>query len=252
SRVSLFFNTPPTTETYTLSLHDALPLASAFPGPSNNHRRKQAAVKLQFICDLLHSQVLHLSLSGFTRNDQAASPDILQVVRAGDLVIRDLGYFVLKVLEQLALKGASFLSRYRHDLLLHDAATGAVFNLAARLQPGQWLDQEVLLGKEKLAVRLVAIPLAEAVANHRARQARNNRDRRLHPSAQRLFLLGWNIFVTNVPRTLWPAQALGPIYRLRWRIEIIFKAWKSHLRLRELNVRTAELLGLSMMTKLLF
>lgn len=39
---------------------------------------------------------------------------------------------------------------------------------------------------------------------------------------------------------------------LRWRIEIIFKAWKSHLGLRQLNGRTADLLRLSVMTKLLF
>lgn len=47
-------------------------------------------------------------------------------------------------------------------------------------------------------------------------------------------------------------KILGPIYRLRWRIEMIFKAWQSHLRLRALNCRTADLLRLSVMTKLLF
>jgi hypothetical protein len=35
-------------------------------------------------------------------------------------------------------------------------------------------------------------------------------------------------------------------------MEIIFKAWKSHLGLRQLNCRTANLLRLSVMTKLLF
>ena len=35
-------------------------------------------------------------------------------------------------------------------------------------------------------------------------------------------------------------------------VEIIFKAWKSHLGLRQLNCRTANLLRLSVMTKLLF
>jgi hypothetical protein len=239
-------------------LHDstveALPehLADVFPGPGNGRKRRYAALKLQFICDLLHSQVLHLSLSGFRRNDQAASPDILSLAQAGDLIIRDLGYFVIKVFEQLALKGAYFLSRYRHGVLLYDPDTGQPLELAKLLHPGQSLDRKVLLGKEKLPVRLVALPVPEAVANERRRKARNNRDRRLNPSAQKLYLLGWNIFVTNVPRTIWPAKVLGPIYRLRWRIEIIFKAWKSHLRLREFNCRTADLLRLSVMTKLLF
>ena len=81
---------------------------------------------------------------------------------------------------------------------------------------------------------------------------RTNRDRRTTPSAERLYLLGWNLLITNVPRSLWPAKALQPIYRLRWRVEMIFKAWKSHLGLRQFNCRTAPLLSLSVLTKLLF
>lgn len=239
-------------------LHDstveALPdhLAGAFPGPANGRHRRYAALKLQFVCDLLQAKVLHLSLSGFTRNDQSASPDILKVLRPGDLVIRDLGYFVLQVLEQISLAQAFFLSRYRHGVGLYDRLTGQPLDLAAKLCPGQPWEGLVWLGREKVPVRLVAQPVPEAVANQRRRKARSNRDRRLNPSAKHLYLLGWNLFVTNVPSSIWPAQAFQPIYRVRWRIEIIFKAWKSHLGLRQLNCRTANLLRLSVMTKLLF
>lgn len=238
-------------------LHDstvqALPqhLAGAFPG-ARNARRAGAAVKLQFVCDLLQSQVLQVSLSGFTRNDQAASPDIVALAQPNDLIIRDLGYFVIKVLASLCRQGAFFLSRYRHDVLVFDPATGERLDLARRLRPGQVLDRPVLLGTEKLPVRLVACPVPEALANERRRKAKANRDHRLNPSQTKLYLLGWNIFVTNVARAIWPPQTLPAVYRLRWRIEIIFKAWKSHLGLRQLNCRTADLVRLSAMTKLLF
>jgi hypothetical protein len=239
-------------------LHDStvlsLPehLAGAFPGPANARRRCQAALKLQFVCELLHSQILHIALSGFTRNDQAAAPDILPLLEPGDLLIRDLGYFVLNVLEQITLKGAFFLSRYRHGVLVFDAQSGQPLDLSRSLRAGQLFDQEVLLGTEKLRVRLVAIPVSDALANERRRKAKTNRDRRLNPGKDRLYLLGWNIFITNVPPRVWPAQALQPVYRLRWRIEIIFKAWKGHLGLRQLNCRSLDLLHLSLMTKLLF
>lgn len=239
-------------------LHDStvepLPehLAAVFAGSANGHKRGLASLKLQFVCDLLHAQVLHLSLSGFTRNDQAASPDILPLVQPGDLIIRDLGYFVLKVLDQLGLRNAFFLSRYRHGVNLYDPQTGQTLDLATELRPGQCLDRQVLLGREKIPVRLVAQPVPQALANERRRKARANRDRRLRPSAQRLYLLAWNLMITNVPRALWPAKVLQPLYRLRWRIEIIFKAWKSHLGLRQLNCRTEALVRLSLMTKLLF
>jgi len=110
----------------------------------------------------------------------------------------------------------------------------------------------VLLGSQKLPVRLVALPMPEALANERRRKAKQSRDQRSYPSAQRLFLLGWNLLITTVPKSVWPAKVVAAIYRLRWRIEMIFKAWKSHLGLRQFHTRSARVLRLSVMTKLLF
>jgi hypothetical protein len=238
-------------------LHDstvqALPdhLAQIFPG-SRNHRKSFAALKIQFITDLLSAQALHLSLSGFTRNDQAAALDILEVAQPGDLIIRDLGYFVVRAFQWIAEIGAFFVSRCRPDMTFYDPRTGAALNLVAELRRCAYLDRAVGLGSQKLPVRLVALPVPEAVANERRRRARQNRDRRSPPSARRLFLLGWTLLITNVTRSVWPAKVLAAIYRLRWRIEMIFKAWKSHLGLRQFHCRSAKVLRLSVMTKLLF
>jgi hypothetical protein len=238
-------------------LHDstvqALPdhLAELFPGGRNQRRKRHASLKIQFIADLLQGTVVGCSLSGFTRNDQAAAPDILAVARPGDLILRDLGYFVLRVLAALEQQGAFFLSRFKHGVQIYDLQ-GRPLDLARELKTQGSFDREVLLGAERLRARLVALPTPEAVANERRRKARANRDQRLNPSREHLFLMGWNIFVTNVPGEVWPAKVLAAIYRLRWRIEMIFKAWKSHLGLRLFNTRSGSLLRLSVMTKLLF
>jgi hypothetical protein len=238
-------------------LHDstveALPdhLAILFPGSSNQRKKKRAALKIQIIADLLQCTLVGCSLSGFTRNDQAAAPDILAFAARGDLILRDLGYFSLTVLAALHLKGASFLSRFKHGVRVYDLQ-GRPFDLTRQLKSHGRLDQEVLLGAEQVQVRLVALRVPEAVANERRRQARANHDGRYQPTRERLQLLGWTIFVTNVGRNLWPTQALASVYRLRWRVEMIFKAWKSHLGLRQFNARSASLLRLSIMTKLLF
>jgi len=238
-------------------LHDstvqALPdhLADLFPGGGNQRQKKWASLKIQFIADLLNATLVHCSLSGFTRNDQAAAPDILAVAQRGDLIIRDLGYFALSVLAALQLKGAAFLSRFKHGVGVYDL-NGKPLDLVQELKTCGRFDREVLLGDLRVRARLVALSVPEAVANERRRKARANRDRRLNPRREHLFLMGWNIFLTNVSRDVWPAQALGALYRLRWRIEIIFKAWKSHLGLRQFNARSASLLRLSVMTKLLF
>ena len=239
-------------------LHDStveeLPdhLANLFPGSGNQRNRKQASLKIQIIADLLRGTLLHCSLSGFTRNDQTASPDILGVARPGDLILRDLGYFTRTVLAALQARGASFLSRFQHRMLVYDLQ-GRQLDLVRELKTHGRLDRDLLVGAvEQFRVRLVALPVPEALANERRRKARANQDGPYPPTRERLQLLGWNIFLTNVSRTLWPPQAVACLYRLRWRIEMIFKAWKSHLGLRQFNAHSAGLLRLSVMIKLLF
>jgi IS4 transposase len=227
-------------------------LAKAFPGSNHQHRRKRGVLKLQFITDLVGGSVLHWALSGFNRNDQAASGDILQIAQAGDLILRDLGFFSLKVFRSLDLLGAYFLSRCRRGLNFYDPDSGRKLDLIGQLKRHPRWDGWVLVGEEKVRLRLVIEPVAEEVANGRRHKARHNRDQRLHPSKESLFLMSWNLFLTNVPAEVWPPKALFWIYRLRWRIEIIFKSWKNHLRFIEFNRRNELMVRLSVLTKLLF
>jgi IS4 transposase len=214
----------------TLALHPKL--ASAFPGSRNQSQKASASLKIQVFYDLLSQRCLRFGLTAFTTNDQKASPLILSLARRGDLIIRDLGYMVLGVLAKAHDRGIYFLSRWRNGIMLLDPSNGAPIDLLAELRRrGSW-DTPVLLGqKERLPARLVAIALPPPVAAERRRKALANRDRRLRPSQERLALLDWEIFITNVPPEIWTAQTVSDTYRLRWRIEIVFKAWKSHFRL---------------------
>jgi hypothetical protein len=241
-------------------LHDStvekLPssLAKLFPGSGNQHGRGYAALKIQWVCDLKSSSALQVALSGFTRNDQAAAPDILEVAQQGDLVIRDLGYLTSQILAQFVQRLIFFLTRYKHGINLYDPRTGKPLSLEGLLNTQGRLDRHVLLGPERAPMRLVALPVPDEVANLRRHRAKSSAQRRHRspPSRLHLFLMGWNIFLTNVPASIWSPKTLVAVYRLRWRIEIIFKTWKSHLGLRRLNCRTAVLVQLSVMTKLLF
>jgi hypothetical protein len=220
----------------------ALPkkLAPLFPGPANQHAQTQASLKIQATLDLLQNQWVRFHLSPFTCNDQAASPQILPELQPKDLLIRDLGYLVLGVLQQIHQKGAYFLSRWRYGIEVTLAASGEIVDLAKLFGPSALWEGAVLLGKEKMPTRLIAVRLPESMAAERRRKARANRDRRLNHSPQYLHLLGWNIFITNVPPAMLPADQLVKLYELRWRIEIIFKAWKSHFNLENLTDASAE------------
>lgn len=94
------------------------------------------------------------------------------------------------------------------------------------------LDIDICIGAEqKLPVRLVAQKLPEEIAAERRRKAKNHRDRRRKPNKESLMLLGWEIFITNVSRKIWSPKEVCEIYGIRWRIEIVFKAWKSHFHI---------------------
>src|SRR3954463_9236582 len=119
-------------------------LAKAFPGSRSQRRKKGSHLKLQFITDLVGTSVLHWSLSGFTRNDQAAAVDILAYARRGDLLLRDLGYFSLKVFRSLDQLGAFFLSRCKHGLNFYAPETDRKLKLVQHLKAHGRLDWNVL------------------------------------------------------------------------------------------------------------
>jgi hypothetical protein len=209
-------------------------LARFFPGSRNQHGSQGGMIRLQGLYDLKHERFIHFSHSAFTRNDLALAHEVLAYLRAGDLLLRDLGYLVLWVLGQIQKRKAFFLSRFKHNLQVFwpdgrplDLAT----LLSHRTAP---LDQDVLVGaKEQLPVRLVALKVSEELANLRRHRARHNHHHR-HPSKKHLFLLGWDLLLTNASPQQLPTAVVAKVYHLRFHIETIFKAWKSHFQLEDM------------------
>lgn len=232
----------------------ALPkrLAALFPGPANQRSHDQSALKIQATLDLLQNRWIRFHLSPFTCNDQSASRQILEELRPMDLVIRDLGYLVLDVLKQVEQCGAYYLSRWRYGIQVFCAESSEKVDLLQLFGRGALWEGPVLLGKEKLPTRLIAVRLSESLAAQRRRQARSNRDRRLHHCPQYFELLGWSIFITNVPKALVAAESLVKLYELRWRIEIIFKAWKSYFNLDHITNASASQILMIVLAKLIW
>jgi hypothetical protein len=227
-------------------------LAAFFPGPANQRDKIQASLRIQATLDLLQNQWVAFRLSPFTCNDQSASPQILEGLRKNDLIIRDLGYFALSVFQQIHQCGAYFLSRWRSGVQVFLGEAGEKADLVKLFGASALWEGAVLLGKEKLPAWLIAARLPEQVAAERRRKARSNRDRRANHSSEYFQLLGWNIFVTNVPPNLLSADVLVKLYELRWRIEIIFKAWKSHFNMDQITPGSAEQVLMIVLGKLIW
>jgi hypothetical protein len=204
-----------------------------FPGARNQHGSLGGMLRVQGFYDIRGGHFLHFSHSAFTRNDLKLAYEVLHLLRAGDLLLRDLGYLVLDVLRRINALKAFFLSRFKHNLQVFEPG-GERLDLAARLNHRTYpLDKDVLIGaKEQLPVRLIALRLPEEKANLRRHGARRNRH--FQPTKKHLLLLGWDLLITNVSRQQLSAQAIAKLYGLRFHIETIFKAWKSHFNLEDL------------------
>jgi hypothetical protein len=159
----------------------------------------------------------------------------------GVLFIFDLGYFKLKAFAALATAGAYFFSRLNHQTTLLTMAAGQWQHVALAswltTVEAQLLERPIFLGeKERVAARLIASRVPEAIVNERRRKARKKAKKKGYtPSQAYLALLAWNLFITNVPPTIWKTEIVMKGYPLRWQIELIFKSWKSYLHLASLT-----------------
>jgi hypothetical protein len=201
-------------------------LCGSFSGVANAQSRTCHA-RIQCAYDLRAGRFLSFAIDPYTKNDLAAAPAL--ELRAGDLVLRDRGYLSYAEVQRHVAAGAHCIYRHKAAFLYLDADTGQPLDLAALLEQHGTLDREVLLNHAKRTrVRLVAAPVDEETANRR--QQRLKKEMKGHrPSAAVLRLQRWTILLTTIPAAWASFATLLALYALRWRIEMIFKTWKSAL-----------------------
>jgi hypothetical protein len=209
-----------------------LRLFQAFSGVKNAHKAVCNA-RIQGIYDLLSGRFLHFSIDPYSRNDQAASLDI--DVQEGDLVLRDRGYVSIPAIQQHKRQGADSIYRHRHDIILYDPTTGQRIDLLTLLTLRGSIDQQVLVGTDpQMSIRLLAAPVCEETANLRRMWAK--REAKGHaPSREHLQLMSWTIFWTTIADPDITFEEILALYRLRWRIENIFKTWKSYFHFEKIH-----------------
>ena len=207
-------------------------LFKIFSGVSNGHTAVCNA-RIQGVYDLLSGSFISFSIDTYTKNDVVSASE-LELCR-GDLALRDRGYFKNSEIPRHIEAGADFIFRYKHKTLIFDPSTNQQINLLDLLKKNKSIDMEVCLSDyPKVKVRIVASPVSEQIANSRRRKAKL--DYKRYPlSAENLELMGWTIFLTSIPKEQADCHKILMIYGLRWRIEIIFKTWKSHMQFAKVH-----------------
>jgi len=184
--------------------------------------------RIQGVYDILAGHFLHYSIDPYTRNDMAAALDF--TAQPGDLVLKDRGYYKAEAIKACIEQGGDCIFRYKHPTTFHCAHTGKKLSLESLLKENASIDQRVIMGsktKTQVPVRLIAFPVIEEVANLRRMKAK--KEQKGHaPSKEVLHLMGWSIFITTLSKDQVSPKQIATLYSLRWRIENIFKTWKSN------------------------
>ncbi len=207
-------------------------LMDVFSGVRNAHI-KVCNARIQSVFDLLAGSFTQWSIDTYSKNDQAAAGELM--IKAGDLILRDRGYFIVAEFERIIKAGADFVSRYRHKTNLYDPQTGQEIDLLRLLNTHRTIDRKVLIGKDsKMEVRLIAVEVSDEIAGRRRQKAKEE-SKGHNPGKEILFLMGWTIFITSLTNSEISVDDFIELYGLRWKIETIFKTWKSHMSFEKIH-----------------
>jgi hypothetical protein len=196
----------------------------------------KAAVKLDYIFDYRSEKFIDIDFCSGNIPDQKLASRITRFLEKGDLVLRDLGYYAIERIKEVEKNEAYYISRLKSDVLVYASKDSAVpLDLAKFIEKNMIqgiVDVEIFIGKEKHPSRLVGCLMDEQAINKRQRDANRAAQRQgTTISHKKSSLLKYSLFITNVPVTIFSSTLVMAIYRARWRIELIFKQWKSCLKL---------------------
>lgn len=208
-----------------------------FPAVSSTAEDK-AMLRLQFAYDYKNGRTLFATTTAYSRTDAAASADLFDWLEPGDLCLRDMGYYKAELFEAMEAKGIFYLSRLKPEVKIPQEHGQPAIGLDEFLRGvcGDLFDQTIRIGaKRSFTTRVVAVRVPEKVSAERRRKLhaeakRNNKT----PSALKLALADWTVFVTNIPQETAGPEQLHKLYGLRWHVELVFKALKSKGCLRAL------------------
>lgn len=231
-------------------------LAKDFPGYSACNALACAAIQFEY--DAINKSINCMSVGNAKASDKTFADKRMDDIKAGELIIRDLGYYSIDSYQKIENQGAFYISRLKSQISIYeknkdgDYTELSLQTLIDRIKKSGdvFLDQTVYIGAEqKKQVRLMAW-LLEEDAQKRRLQKKSNKKGKINNNDILWSML--NVFITNVPFKDISAQEAYDLYKIRWQIELIFKIWKSILKIHLVRKMKPERFKCYLYSKLLW
>jgi len=222
------------TDATTISLPDKLEQVYKGLGGKNAN----SALKIQTTYSLLQQKITSLDIVAATQNDTKNNQVTIDNIKTGELYIKDLGYYNGEYFFQIEAKQAYYLSRIKTNtkLFKYDTKEEKYVEIDyCKLYKSveSYIDTELFIklkNKQMLKVRFVCIKLPEEIISTRLCKANKSAkcNGKMLTKKEKL-MLRWNVFITNVKSEMLDAIKICKLYRVRWQLELVFKAIKSSL-----------------------
>lgn len=213
--------------------------AADFPAHGNG-QVDTAGFKIDLCYDLLTDTLESSTFHGVTEQDKSIGKNLVNQVRPGDLVLRDMGYFVVSEFVRIEELEACWLSRlpaHTKIALKSENTFDALEDLLRKTGRNQrTIDLRVKMSNARFGCRLVAVRAKKSVIKQRRKERlkagfKKGKTEEAIKSSLGWKRDGWHILVTNVGEALCGVNELMKIYRMRWDIEIQFRGWKQSLNM---------------------
>lgn len=203
-----------------------------------NKTTQVANARIQVVYNLVSEQFLKFEIDSYSKNDLKATPEL--ELKNGDLSLRDRGYLTSDEIIRHIDSSAFYIYRHKFGVIYLDEKTYEPIDLLSMLKKRGRIDIAVRLNASpETIVRLIAEPIDINIANSRKRKARKENK---NLSSKYLKMLEWSIYITNLDSLFFSFDDIFRLYRLRWKIETIFKNRKSNLNFDRIhNVSSVQL-----------
>lgn len=211
--------------------------------PSYGGKTSEAGVSIQLEYNLKTGKIHDLEIQSSLDRDSVDALKKLDQIEAGDLIIRDLGYFHSQVFEYIIEHDAYFLTRLHATTKVYltkecsDAISFSKIYQQMIAHQASHLDMAVFVGsKKRIPMRLIVALMPDEIYQKRIRN-RNNDNKIIGYTTSQEFKdrAHLNLFLCNIPSTKIVAEDICKLYQVRWQIELMFKTWKSLIRINDIK-----------------
>jgi hypothetical protein len=217
-------------------------------------------ISIQFEYDLIAGGVADLNITPANRNDQKDSKETLDKIESNCLYIRDLGYVSQEYIDRIEGHHSYYVNRLNTKWTVLDTARRPLDFVKIEKQLSRkglrFMEVDVLIkkGRKLLPSRLILERISDQTYSQRIRKAERaaRRSKGYSLSADYRAKTKLTMLITNLPKQWANTEEVRKTYSLRWQVELIFKTWKSQMKLNRIKPIKIQRFKCQLMAKMIW